>query len=87
MNDNEREIRSQARAEGERDAWVKMLRECLQQLGYESSDAAKVAWISERESAIAALRDLCAEFDDNDWPDNLHLYDIITKHVAPHLED
>jgi len=32
----------------------------------------------ERNEAIAALREVCA---DNDWPDNLSLADIIRKHV------
>jgi hypothetical protein len=28
------------------------------------------------------LRLECAEYDDNDWPDNLHLSDVIEKHLA-----
>lgn len=37
---------------------------------------------AERVAAIATLRIECAEYDDNDWPDNLHLADIIEKHLA-----
>jgi hypothetical protein len=36
----------------------------------------------EREVAVAMLRIECAEYDDNDWPDNLHLADVIEKHLA-----
>lgn len=36
----------------------------------------------EREAAVAMLRVECAAYDDNDWPDNLHLADIIEKHLA-----
>jgi hypothetical protein len=28
------------------------------------------------------LRLECAEFDDNDWPDDLHLADVVEKHLA-----
>lgn len=37
---------------------------------------------AERVAAIAMLRVECAVYDDNDWPDNLHLADIIEKHLA-----
>lgn len=33
------------------------------------------------------LRALCAEFGDNDWPDELHLGDVIEKHLAPQLRE
>jgi hypothetical protein len=36
----------------------------------------------EREDAVAMLRIECAEYDDNDWPDSLHLADIVEKHLA-----
>jgi hypothetical protein len=37
---------------------------------------------AERVAAVAMLRIECAEYDDNDWPDTLHLADIIEKHLA-----
>jgi len=40
---------------------------------------------AERRDVINALRQLCADFGDNDWPDNLHLGDVIEKHLAPYL--
>jgi hypothetical protein len=30
----------------------------------------------------AMLRIECAEYDDNDWPDDLHLADVVEKHLA-----
>lgn len=53
-------------------------------LGYEN--VTEQAWIAEREAAIAALRRLCAAHGDNDWPESLHLADIIEKHLGRHLE-
>jgi predicted secreted protein len=42
--------------------------------------------IIEREEAINTLRDLCREHGDNDWSDDLHLADIIDKHLGRHLD-
>ena len=39
------------------------------------------SWIIEREAAIRVLRCVCSEFGDNDWPDDLHLSDVIEKHL------
>ncbi len=39
----------------------------------------------ERADAVRVLRGLCQEFGDNDWPDNLHLGDVIEKHLGKHL--
>ncbi len=69
--------------DGRRSAWASMLRECRRQLGYQDDDLDRL--IAEREEAIAVLRDACTDFGDNDWPDNLHLSDIIDKHLIRHL--
>lgn len=42
--------------------------------------------IKERAGAIAKLREICAAYGDNDWDDNLHLVDILDKHLLNHLE-
>lgn len=43
-------------------------------------------WIDgEREATIAALRILCGDFGDNDWLDDLHLADVVEKHLSKHL--
>lgn len=43
-------------------------------------------WIAERADVIVKLRELCAAFGDNDWPDELHLGDVLEKHLFPHLD-
>lgn len=74
---------SQAYIQGNRAAWNKLLHECLRNLGVTECD--KYGWITERESSIAILREICDEFGDNDWDGNLHLADIIDKHLGNHL--
>jgi hypothetical protein len=43
--------------------------------------------LAEREDAVAALRRVCAGHGDNDWTVDLHLADVIEKHLERHLED
>lgn len=71
--------------EGERRAYLSLLRQCIQHFGEEERD--RSAWIIERQEAIARLRELCEKYGDNDWTDNLHLADIIEKHLGDYLED
>lgn len=68
---------------GLRQAWSDMLYECLSHLGVD--EASLPALALEREQAIAVLRELCQEFGDNDWPDDLALPDIIDKHLGAYL--
>lgn len=39
----------------------------------------------ERAYAIRQLRELCARYGNNDWPDDLHLGDILEKNLANYL--
>jgi hypothetical protein len=71
---------------GSRAAWLAMLELCLHQLGIDDPEAGKVRWVSERARAILALRAICDNHGDNDWPDDLHLADAIEKHLGDHLE-
>lgn len=71
---------------GRRAALIGVLGECLCQLGYEDPEAQKIAWIKEREATVAALRSVCEDHGDNDWDDDLHLADVIEKHLSRHLE-
>ena len=50
-------------------------------------DISREVLIDERAAAIATLREICEEHGDNDWPDDLHLVDILTKHLADYLEE
>lgn len=72
---------------GQRAAWQQILGECIQQLGYETLEVSAVSWIKEREATVAALRSACEAHGDNDWPDDLHLADVIEKHLCRHLGD
>lgn len=72
---------------GRRMAWLFMLQKCCHELGYDDLEVAKAGWIGERELAISALRDVCEEFGDNDWPDDLALSDVIEKHLHRYLDD
>jgi len=42
--------------------------------------------VAEREAAVAALRSVCGDFGDNDWSSEVHLADVIEKHLGRHLE-
>jgi hypothetical protein len=69
---------------GVRHAWLDVIKTALSHIpGHE--DEAKFDWMIERQEAIEKLRELCDEFGDNDWPDELHLADVIEKHLAGHL--
>lgn len=69
----------QAYLQGRRAVYTALLQECLRELGYEGETVA--ALIAEREAAIVQLRELCRVHGDNDWKPDLHLADIISKHV------
>lgn len=68
--------------QGNNAAWQQILAEAIRHLGPNGSQE---GWRLERASAVAALRTLCDEVGDNDWPDALHLGDVIEKHLAKHL--
>lgn len=40
---------------------------------------------TERADVIKTLRVLCSQHGDNEWPDGLHVSDIIEKHLIAHL--
>lgn len=78
---------------GSKRAWLTMLSECLKHLGYDGlrqlgcddSEISRVKLVAERSETVLILRSLCKEFGDNDWSDDLHLADVIEKHLAIHL--
>ncbi len=71
-----------AYTEGSNAAWRQILALALNALPEGSADR----WRLERADAIAALRSICEAYGDNDWPDNLHLGDIIEKHLRRYVE-
>ena len=70
---------------GSERAWMHMLQLCLQHLDNNDPMVKKSRLILERTEAIHRLRSLCEDFGDNDWEPNLHLADIIEKHLGKHL--
>lgn len=66
---------------GKRRAWKDFLSQVLRDLGVDDPLAARTRWVLEREEAVSALRDACKEHGDNSWPDDMHLGDVITKHL------
>jgi predicted secreted protein len=80
------EAEEKAYRAGQRAALVRVMQDCARQLGYEDPLAKAAALIAEREGAVRELRRLCAEHGDNDWPDDLHLVDVIDKHLGRYLE-
>ncbi len=65
-------------------AWRTILAEALKHLHRSGRDWTKERLILERSAAIVSLRKLCDELGaNNDWPDDLHLADIIEKRIIP----
>lgn len=69
---------------GRNDATRSIMQHCLAQL-YEGKEPKAERLLLERSEAIAMLRQVCEHYGDNDWPDSLHLADIIEKHLWRHL--
>lgn len=69
---------------GRKSAYTALLRQCLRELGADRDDPEQelAMRVVERQETVVALRELCEDFGDNDWPDELHLGDVIEKHLA-----
>ena len=73
--------------EGQRQVRTRLLADCIRELGYgKDTDAGLAKLIVEREEAIAQLRRVCETHGDNDWDENLHMGDIIEKHLGKYLD-
>lgn len=46
----------------------------------------EVQWTLERAEVVAKLREICGEYGDNKWEDDLHLVDVLEKHLLQHLD-
>lgn len=71
--------------EGRRAAWCQLLGLAVGELR-DGVDVTAEALLAEREDVRRILRRICAEHGDNDWPDDLHLGDVLEKHLEPYLE-
>lgn len=81
MNDSE----ETAYGQGYRQALSGILSTCLRELGYEDTEATRCEWVIERESTVSALRNICRDWGDNDWDDDLSLADVVEKHLRRNL--
>jgi len=80
------EAEAAAYLEGSQVAWTMTLRECLKHLDIGGNlEARYAALAAERRATIAALRGVCEEYGDNDWSDDLHLADVVEKHLHRNL--
>lgn len=81
------ELQEMIYEQGSRAALCSILSQCLNQLGYQSGESTKAGWILEREATVAALREVCGGYGDNNWANELHLADVVNKHLLPHLRE
>lgn len=70
---------------GHKQALRGVLGTLIKELGSDDPDANAERWRLERMDTIAALRSICEDHGDNDWEDNLHLADVVNKHLSRHL--
>lgn len=70
---------------GKRYVWQLMLQEAI--MGLEMTGQTLESLILEREATVAALRSACEHHGDNEWASNLHLADVVEKHLVRHLPD
>lgn len=70
---------------GRKTAWLTILKDALEGLGYDGPEFHAAKWAVERAEIVAMLRYVCGRHGDNDWPDDLNLADVIDKHLNKHL--
>lgn len=78
-------MQGQSFLDGYNSALRRIVSDVVRRLGHDDPAAEKARWIVERGNVLAALREICHDFGDNDWPDSLSLADVIEKHLARHL--
>lgn len=66
---------------GQKAVWISILRQACRELGVDDPEAAKARWVVERAETVQMLRKYCEEHGDNQWPDNLHLADVVEKRL------
>ena len=69
---------------GSRAAYSNIIRQCRRNLDFHD-DLSRLE--TEREDVIHLLRGICDEFGDNDWDEDLHLADVLEKHLFNYVLD
>ena len=71
---------------GQKSAYLSILRECARNVSDEDLSAELMA--VERAEVVLALRSLCEDFEiPNDWPDDMHLGDVVLKYIRPRVQE
>ena len=79
--DQLQEVREESYQWGQKQLLIFQMREIIRQLGY-PADMTIEARIIEREEALIALRQKCQDAGEpSNFPDDLHLADIIQKYL------
>lgn len=71
-----------AHERGRRSGLLTVLRKVLQDLGEEGSEH---DWTLERAETITVLKELCENFGDLDWDQDLYIPDILRNHLREYL--
>ncbi len=77
--------RDEAWTAGRKSMAASILQCCYHEL--DPNDKEKSVLLAERNQAVVILREVCGEYGDNDWPDELYLPDVIEKHLFRNLND
>lgn len=74
-------------AAGRRAAYMRIANEALREL--DGMHLADMYWRLERADTVAMLREMLVPYGEEAlaWPDDMHLADVLSKYLAPHLED
>ncbi len=72
---------------GVRQTTINTILFCLKNLSNDDPLKISINTLIEREQAINILRQVCERFGDNNWDEDLHLADIIEKHLWRNLEN
>jgi hypothetical protein len=72
---------------GHRAALTSMLGRIVRDLAGDGAVVTREALLIEREEAVAMLRQLCERLGCNTWGDDLHLADVIDKHLWRRLDE
>ena len=83
--DEKQSGQEEAYEQGFRMATLRMMGTCRHMLGTDDAESKLAFLLEERELARVALKELCKEFGDADYPDNLYLPDVIEKRLGRSL--
>ncbi len=72
--------------QGSQGVWQQLLSLALQNLSGTGEHLSRTEMMQERTMVVQTLRSICEEYGDNDWDDDLHLTDVLNKHLLPCIQ-